>query len=168
MSLHPKCRRAVLFASSVAVLLLWSAQAGASELKLGGMHFGYGVGGAMAQTNAGLRWGADLAVVPLFEFHNSMNQDGFVIGPSAFIGFGDTPTYGALDVGWGWYSFGGLFVGGGPVYRYASDKMGKGYGFEGRVAFDLFFLQSGLRVMPVFGGGSSELVGTAFVGVGRF
>ncbi|MGC4067301.1 MAG: hypothetical protein QM784_22190 [Polyangiaceae bacterium] len=149
------------------------ARAGEGEVIFGGMHLGYGIGASAAQTNGGLRHGVDAAFVPILfvtEYggsHSFTSKTGLALGPSALIGFGDTPKYVALDAGVAGTSLLGGFAGGGPVYRFKSDRMGEGYGFEGRVAFDFLLIDGGIRLMTLFGNDSREFAATFFLGAGR-
>jgi len=162
----------------IAIILaigLECARTHASPSSFGGLHAGYAIGGAAAQTNAGLRHGLDLAFMPYLLVtgrgggRDSVSSDyGYTLGPSAFIGFGDTPNYLAFDFGCAGSSLIGAFAGVGPVYRFPFEKMPAGYGFEGRLAFDFLLIDSGLRMMTLFGDHSSEFVATLFLGLGRF
>jgi hypothetical protein len=171
-----KRRCAVVFGSAPLLVASWSSNAEAgNDVQFGGLHLGYGIGASAAQTNGGLRHGLDVAFLPVFYVTDKGggsqgfgSTEGLVLGPSALIGFGDTPNYVALDAGWGGSTIVGVFAGGGPVYRFKSDEMAQGYGFEGRLAMDFVLLDAGLRVMTVFGEHSSEFLGTLFVGFGRF
>jgi hypothetical protein len=156
-------------------LILVSVRAHASPSSFGGVHAGYAIGGSIGQTNAGLRHGLDLSFMPYLVVtergggRDSVASDtGYTFGPSAFIGFGDTPNYLAFDFGYAGSSIIGAFAGFGPVYRIPFEKMPAGYGFEGRLAFDFVFIDSGIRMMSVFGDHSSEFVATIFLGLGRF
>jgi len=147
----------------------------ASGEAIGGAHVGYAIGGSFAQQNSGLRHGLDLALLPqlLLVHHDGGGQgvessSGLALGPSAIIGFGRTPDYLAFDFGYGLSTIVGGFVGAGPVYRFSSSWMPKGFGFEGRLAFDVLLCVAGLRIMNVFGDHSSEFAAMLFLGAGRF
>jgi len=163
----------LLLGSSLTVLTNCAIASGDSTF--GGMHVGYAIGGSVAETNAGLRHGLDLAFLPILAvtlrgsgIQSFQSVSGIAIGPSMLLGFGDTPNYLGLDIGYGASSILGFFVGAGPVYRFGFDAMREGYGLEGRLAFDFLFIDSGLRLMTLYGEQSSEIAGTVFVGVGRF
>ncbi len=156
-------------------LLLSSSHSAASGEDLGGAHVGYSIGGSFAQQDSGLRHGLDLALLPkLFFLHHDGGGQGFesssglALGPSAIIGFGRTPDYLAFDFGYGLSTIVGGFAGGGPVYRFSSSRMPQGFGFEGRLAFDVLLCDAGLRIMNVVGDHSSEFAAMFFLGAGRF
>jgi hypothetical protein len=139
-----------------------------------GAHLGYSIGGAVAGKNGGFRHGLDLALLYGFAgrhisgIQSYAGVEGYVFGPSAIIGFGDTPNYLALDVGYGYSTIGGWLVSGGPVYRFGFDKMPKGFGLESRLAFDIVLIDTGVRIMALYGESSPEIMATVFLGLGRF
>ena len=164
----------VFLAAAVLVAVFVSRTASAAA-PMGGFHLGYSIGAAAADRNSGLRHGLDLAAMYGFVTERASGiqsfsgVEGFVFGPSAIIGFGDTPNYLAMDAGYGFSTIAGGLASVGPVYRFGFDKMPKGVGGEVRLAFDFVLVDTGVRIMALRGpASSSEVLATLFLGFGRF
>jgi hypothetical protein len=138
----------------------------------------YALGGSVAQSDGGFRHGLDLAVMPLFfvtapnsETKRTKSKNDYALGASGLVGFGDTPSYVALDIGFGDSSPNfpaGTYRGIGPVFRFPKGDHSSGFGGEVRLAFDILFVEVGLRSMVVWGRESSEWITACSLGLGRF
>ena len=138
----------------------------------GGAHLGYGLGGGLGNERGGFRHGLDLALLPVFvSKHQSSRIEswkGYAFGASGMVGLGDTPTFLGPDFAYGSSSIGGVSGGGALVYRFKKERCPAGFGISGRATLDFLFIQTGLRLTLLTGGGTTEGIVTLSLGVGRF
>jgi hypothetical protein len=143
-----------------------------------GLHLAY-LGGNTTGKDPQGRSGVDFGIAGLVPLSKSggggenpvawltRSESGLVVGISGVAGL-SSPSYAAVEGGGGWVSFvTGAVATVGPVVRL--DDLGLGVG--GRLAFDLFLLELGVRiiVVPLRGsGGTAEGVVAGTIGLGRF
>src|SRR3954468_17504492 len=125
---------------STALAVGWPAVARADhKVLLGGAHVGYAAGGGLSAVEGGFRQGLDVAFMPLLlRTEHSGQRDAYatdqgrLLGGSAFVGFGESPKYLALDVGYGVSTIVGAMAALGPTVRFEQDGLPQAWGGEAR------------------------------------